>query len=107
MNIQKSEVINGFNPLKVILPIAVILLLIPSWIQWYSHEVSIPRYCNNPVLALDYLEKVITETRPAGDNPRKPYLIAAKLLFLVPRQGNEPVEVYLGRVETYLQNNCQ
>ena len=59
------------------------------------------------MLTLDYLEKVIIESRPAGDDPRKPYLIAAKLLFLVPRQGDEPVEVYLARVETYLQKSCQ
>ena len=107
MNIQKSEVKNGFNPLKVILPVTVILLLISSWIQWYSHEVSIPRYCNDPVHTLDHLEKVITETRPAGDNPRKLYLIAAKLLFLVPRQSNESVPQYLERVAFYLRTNCE
>lgn len=87
MNIHKSEVENGFNPLQVILPVAVILLLISSWIQWYSNKVSIPSYCKDPVHTLDHLEKIINEARPAGDNPRWPYLITAKLLFLVPRMA--------------------
>ncbi len=106
LNMQKSEEIDNFNPLKVILPVLVMLFLISSWIQWYSSEVSIPRYCEDPVQTIKYLKKVIIEDRPAGDNPRRPYLIAAKLIFLVPRQGNEPVEDYLDRVEAYLQKKC-
>jgi cytochrome b len=107
LTIQTPELKNDFNPLKVILPVAAILLLISSWIQWYSDEVSMPRYCEDPVHTLDHLEKVITESRPAGDNPRRPYLIAAKLLFLVPRQGDESLVSYLDRVELYLQETCQ
>jgi hypothetical protein len=69
---QKSEEINRFNPLKVILPVLVMLLLISSWIQWYSNKVSIPRYCKNPGHTIEHLEKVINEARPAGDNLRRP-----------------------------------
>lgn len=106
MTIQKYEIINDFNPLKIILPVAVILLLISNWIQWYSSEVSIPRYCQDPVQTIEYLKKVMIEDRPAGDNPRRPYLIVAKLLFLVPRQSNESIEIYLDRIKAYLQKIC-
>jgi hypothetical protein len=104
---QETNTIQNFKPLKVVIPVVVILLLISFWTNWYSQQVSIPRYCEDIAQTLHYLRKVVTEDRPAGEETRKPYVIAAKLLFLVPRQGNEPVEDYLDRVEHYLQSKCQ
>ena len=104
---QKTNTRHNFSPLQVVLPAAIILLLISFLTNWYSQQVSIPRYCKDTAQTLHYLQKVITEDRPAGEDARKPYLIAAKLLFLVPRQGDEPVYVYIDRVEHYLLGRCQ
>jgi hypothetical protein len=104
---QETSTKQNFKPLKIVIPVVIILLLITIWTNWYTQQVSIPRYCEDIAQTLHYLRKVVTEDRPAGDDARKPYLIAAKLLFLVPRQGDEPVDDYLDRVEHYLQGKCR
>lgn len=96
----------GFHPLRVIIPVVVALLAISWWSRWYAGAVSVPRYCEDPGEALRLLERVVNEPEPAGDDARRPYLVAAKLLFLVPREGDEPVSRYLLRVERYLDSHC-
>ncbi len=86
--------------------IAVLMLSVSSAIEWYADEVSLPRYCGDPDKALHYLEADLREQRPAGDDSRRPYLIAAKLLFLVPRESEEPIPDYLNRVELEIRRRC-
>ncbi len=83
------------------------MLLISAWARWYGQQVSIPRFCENPQSTLQHLEKVLREERPAGNEARRPYIIAAKLIFLLPRQSNEETPVYLDRVRTYIQDACR
>ena len=97
---------NDFKPVRLILFVSVLIFSLSQWISWYSEQVSLPRYCNNPKQALIYLEKVINEKEPAGNESRRPYLIAAKILYLVPRQSDEPLDVYLNRVHNRLLNEC-
>jgi hypothetical protein len=97
---------NAFKPLWLVLPILFLLLMIGTWSKWYAKEVSIPRYCENPELSLQLLEKIITDKRPAGEEPRKPYIITAKLLFLLPRETEETVPAYLERVRNYIKKHC-
>ena len=106
-----SEVINPenkseFKPLHLLLVVFVIIFALSQWINWYSTNVSMPRYCDNPKQTLSYLEKIINEKQPAGNDARKPYLIAAKILYLIPRQSNEPNDVYLNRVHNQLLKEC-
>lgn len=103
----ESEIDPHFRPLNVVISVLVLLVLIGWWSKWYAQDISIPRYCENPAVTLQLLERVIVEDSPAGDNSRTPYLIAAKLLFLVPRQGNESVAQYLQRIGLYLRMNCR
>jgi hypothetical protein len=95
-----------FKPLRLLLFVFIIIFALSQWIVWYSENVSLPRYCDNPKQALAYLEKIINEKQPAGNKARRPYLIAAKILYLIPRQSNEPSEVYLNRVHNQLLNEC-
>ena len=104
---QETNTTQNFKPLQVVIPVVIILSLITIWTNWYSQQVSILRYCEDTEQTLLYLKKVVTENRPAGEDAHKPYLIAAKLLFLVPRQGDEPVEEYLDRVKLYLHGRCE
>ncbi len=96
----------GFRLLPVVLVVTAVLLIIPVWLNWYSAAVSLPRYCADPQQTLMHLRQILTEPRPAGEKPRRPYLIAAKLLFLLPRQPEESTDDYLRRIENHLQNRC-
>lgn len=95
-----------FKPLRLLMLVFVIIFLLSQWIAWYSKNVSLPRYCDNPKQTLGYLEKIINEEQPSGDEARKPYLIAAKILYLIPRQSNEPSDIYLNRIHNQLLSEC-
>jgi len=96
-----------FSPLRVIVPVLAALLAVSAFSQWYARSVSLPRYCDDPSRALTYLERILSEDRPAQDGPRRPYIVAAKLLFLVPREADEPQASYLQRVRHHLEAQCQ
>lgn len=96
-----------FNPLRVIVPVLAALLAVSAFSQWYAHSVSLPRYCDDPAHALAHLERTLSENRPADDGSRRPYIVAAKLLFLVPREADEAQAPYLERVRHQLQAQCR
>jgi len=96
----------SFKPVRFILLILLIILLISQMIKWYSHSVTLPRFCEDPELAIHHLQEIITERSPAGEAPRRPYIIAAKLIYLIPRQANEPIEHYIQRVRADLNQRC-
>ncbi len=93
--------------LRVTGAVLVIMLLISVWARWYGQQVSLPRYCENPQGTLQYLEKVLVDKRPAGDEARRPYIVAAKILFLLPRRQGEGQVAYLDRIRTYIQDTCR
>ena len=95
-----------FKPLRLVLFVLFIIIALSQFIQWYSLNVSMPRYCENPKQSLKYLEKVLTENNPAGNESRRPYLIAAKLIYLLPRQQNETLDAYLERVHQHIFRIC-
>ena len=84
-----------------------ILLGISSAAQWYSGNVTLPRYCQDPVQTIEGVRKVLTEQSPAGDEDRKPYIIAARLTFLLPRESNEPLDAYIARLHSHLDQQCR
>jgi hypothetical protein len=96
-----------FNPLRLIGFVLLMLLCISIWLRWYTGAVSMPRYCDNPADTLHYLEKVLTEERPAEEHSRRPYIIAAKLLYIIPQQREEPVKDYLRRLKIRIAEQCR
>ena len=88
----------GFQPLGLVLTVLAVLLLVSFASRWYAGRVSLPRYCEQPELALERLAAVLGEKRPAGEGARRDYVIAAKLEFLVPPGSDEPPDAYLRRV---------
>ena len=86
--------------------VLLVMLLISAWARSYSEHVSLPRYCDDPQGALTHLEQVLREPRPAGDSSRRPYIIAAKLLFLLPREPEETESAYLSRVRQHIKDSC-
>jgi len=99
--------IPDFKPWRLIGFVLLLLLAISFWLKWYTGAVSLPRYCKNPADTMHYLEKVLTEKTPAKDEPRKPYLIAAKLIYLIPQLNEESVPDYLDRLKVRLGEQCR
>ncbi len=95
-----------FRALPVIIFTLLLMLLATSLIQLHTEETLIPRYCKNPDETLYYLEKVMTERTPAGEESRRPYLIAAKLIYQVPQERKESIKDYLLRVRAHIQQYC-
>jgi hypothetical protein len=81
-------------------------IAITSWAHWYADNVSIPRYCHAPEETLQRLERILTEARPAGDGATRPYVVPAKLIFLLPRQPEETVPAYLSRLRAHIEERC-
>lgn len=102
-----TEIKGDFKLLPVVITVLLLLIGIAAWGNWYSANVSLPRYCEDPQQAVRYLEKIINEKRPAGDETRRPYLIAAKLLYIMPRRSEEPVKEYLSRVSETIREECR
>ncbi len=98
---------DNFLFLRITGMVLLVMLLISAWARSYSENVSLPRYCDDPHGALTHLEKVLREPRPAGDDSRRPYIIAAKLLFLLPREPEETESAYLARVRRHIEDTCR
>ena len=96
-----------FRPLRLVAVILLILLAISAAAQWYARNVTLPRYCKDPIQTLTHVRQLLTEQRPAGDGDRKPYIIAARLTFLIPRQPDEPLARYLDRLQRHIDQQCR
>jgi hypothetical protein len=98
-----------FRPLPLILTVLLTLLCITLANQWYASNVSMPRYCDEPERTLANVKRLLAEQKPAEDSfeSRRPYIIAAKLLFLLPRDANESETAYLARIQKHLEFECR
>ncbi len=101
------EQAHKFNAVPLVITVVILLSCIGGFVRLYSGEVSLARYCENPEQTLHYLERVITETTPAGNESRRPYLVAAKLIYFLPRESEEPLGDYLQRVRVHIDRSCQ
>ncbi len=106
IDIEKLKSSN-FNPWKLVLRVLIAMLLIPLFSTQYATGVFLPLYCKNPQQTLYYLREVLTQNRPAGNESRRSYIIATKLVFLIPQQPEESKPDYLSRVEMQIQKTCQ
>lgn len=95
-----------FRPVRLIVAILLILLSISFAAQWYGQNVTMPRYCNDPAGVIQRVHEVLTKRQPAGDGDRKPHIIAARLTFLVPRDSDEPLDVYIDRLRHHIDQQC-
>jgi hypothetical protein len=91
----------------VVIAASVALGAIFQGAEWYAGNVAMPRYCSDPATTLARVERILTEDRPAGDQATRPYVIAAKLLYLVPRAQAESVSVYSARLRRQIEASCR
>ena len=95
-----------FNPLKIIIPVLLALLSVSLMSQWYARQVSFPRYCASPETTLAALQVLLEEEAVIDNDQRRKYMVAAKLLFLHPREGNESKTGYLQRIRQLMRAEC-
>lgn len=76
--------------------------------DWYARRVSLPRFCDDPEAAAQRVRAIVTDSVSATDRAeRRPYVIAAKLLFLVPSKDGEPAEAYAARLRRHIEKSCR
>ncbi|MCW8884469.1 MAG: hypothetical protein OQK12_04320 [Motiliproteus sp.] len=97
----------GFNPLPLVVVVIALFLLISLWTNSYTETNSIQRYCGVSDETIGYLGKVLTKKEPAGEEARRPYLIAAKLIFLIPQKSGESIDNYVARVKATIDSQCR
>lgn len=83
-----------------------VMLFIFNSADWYANESALPRYCENPRQAVAIVEEIITSPTPGEGEKRRPYIIAAKLIFLVPQEQGETMPVYLDRLRSRISQSC-
>lgn len=98
---------SAFRPVRLMLVVLGILLLVFYANRWYAVQVSLPRYCQQTELVLQRLAAINTDRRPAGDLPRRDYIVAAKLEFLIPARADETDDAYLLRLRRQLEEKCR
>jgi len=85
---------------------AVIMMFVFNSVDWYSKRAAMPRYCENPVKIVDIVEEILTTEKPGDGKERRPYIVAAKLIFLVPRKADEPIDTYKQRLRDKISDSC-
>ena len=93
--------------LVVFLVTAVAMLLIFDAAEWYTDNSALPRFCESPADTVENVREILSSTTPVEGNTKRPYIVAAKLIFLVPRGDAELLEPYLERLRRRISESCQ
>jgi hypothetical protein len=83
-----------------------VMFLVFRFAGWRAEATLLPRFCNNPQATIGYVRKILVDDSPAGDEKHRPYIIAAKLIFLVPQGADEPQDTYLNRLRAKIDASC-
>lgn len=98
----------GLGTVLVVFTItAAILISVFHGAAWRAENELLPRYCDNPEQHLEYIRQIITQETPAEGETRRPYLVAAKLLYIVPRDDGETIDNYISRLNDEISRSCR
>jgi hypothetical protein len=86
---------------------ALVLMLAFGAAEQYADRSAIPRYCADQQNVLGRVKIILTKKQPVGDGSKRPFIIAAKLIFLVPQKDNETVQSYVERLQRHLDKVCR
>jgi hypothetical protein len=105
----RRQTVSGprFKPIKIIIPVLLALLSISLMSQWYANNISFPRYCKSPERALNAVQVLLQDEPVIDDNQRRRYMIAAKILFLQPKNNHESKSDYMLRLRHLMLAKCQ
>lgn len=82
------------------------MVLIFDAAEWYTDNSALPRYCADPAETVARVREILAGPGPAADESRRPYVVAAKLIFMVPRQEAEALPAYLARLRGRISETC-
>ena len=82
------------------------MLFIFNSADWYASNAALPRYCSNPTKSVEIVREILTSETPGEGRKRRPYIVAAKLIFLVPQQEGEAMDTYMLRLRTRISQSC-
>ncbi len=85
---------------------AVVMLFIFNSADWYAKNSALPRYCADPRQAVEIVREIMTSPTPGAGKERRPYIIAAKLIFLVPQKEGENIDDYISRLRVKISQSC-
>lgn len=85
---------------------AFVLIGIFNSAEWYADRVAMPRYCADPSAAVARVHHILTQPPSAEGSTSRPYLVAAKLIYLVPRRSGESVQNYTARLHREIKTDC-
>ena len=85
---------------------AATMLLVFSGAGWYANNAAVPRYCEDRQGVVERVGHILRKSEPVGSGEKKPYIISAKLIFLVPQNDNESVDEYLQRLTRHIDKIC-
>ncbi len=84
-----------------------IFWLVSRWAIWHGQGVSLPRYCTDIEGSLHTLKEVLEGAQAFESyEQRRPALVAAKLLYLIPQTSDETTDEYLDRLYRELRMQC-
>ena len=83
-----------------------VMLFIFNSADWYADNAALPRYCDDPGRAVQIVEEILTSPTPGKGEKRRPYIIAAKLIFLVPQEQGESMPDYMFRLRAKISQSC-
>lgn len=72
----------------------------------HAQQSTVPRFCADPRGVLERVELILTKTQPIGEGSKRPFIISAKLIFLIPQQDGETIDDYMGRLQRHLDKIC-
>lgn len=85
---------------------AAIMLFIFNSADWYAKNAALPRYCEDPQQAVEIVREILTSDTPGEGQERRPYIVAAKLIFLVPQEEDEALDAYMIRLRVRISEAC-
>lgn len=83
-----------------------VLMFVFSAAQQYADNSAVPRFCADQAGVIERVGNILTPGKPVGDRPTRPFITAAKLIFLIPQRDTETVETYLERLSRHLVQVC-
>ncbi len=92
--------------LLVFAAVGAVMIFVFSSAQWYADNAAVPRYCEDPEGAVHRVGLILKESQPVGSEAKRPFIVAAKLIFLVPQKDEEPVADYLNRLSGHIRQAC-
>ncbi len=84
----------------------VALLSVFAGAEQYAERSTVPRFCADPSDVLDKVKLILTKEQPVGQGSKRPFIIAAKLIFVLPQKDNESTREYLERLQRHLDKIC-